>query len=785
MWDGNPADAPTFTDCRRHVRKLEDSTGCCEVTVGDGTESFGDVATLDEALARLPASGGKICLLRGSHFANLLIQGRKNIVIEGCGPLTRLSPLPASTGIPVIVIADSTGIGIRNFAIFAPREIAIAVDDSGQDDFGEFTRDIDIRSMQIYFRDAPAILFNGGEGLRIEQCLMLFERIGRLPVNGWSNAGLTSSVILLGRDMLVERCRLGRIPGEDPSQLPLGGIQIVGGSERVELRRNRIADGGGIGIVLGSVTFAPAGQYQPPPRLPSPIKVPWQDYGRPDGNGNLGGIVIIIIWVVSDDGCFQFPVGWVPPVEGNPPVPHADPLIVDLRIIENDIENMGNSGIAPFMQFDLSRDRQLIGVSDLIIRNNRIIGCVRGEAAPLSGGEYIYAARGGIVLGWAENLDLRGNHVERNGLAHFDPVCGIFAVGLAHARIGQNRIDDNGRRLIDTRSPLLLGQRGGIVIRYVQPALPGLGMMKVPSYNEAYVSRVMPQQAGGEALLLHENQVSTPEGRALEINGVGAMSINDNQLCSLGAAAASLLWLVLTQGAGNDAGVPGLSEMFALDPFPAIMGNAVVSVLNFGLSNDLPAMATGLGGVMVVDDSGDVTGTAIVTTGRLAFEDNQTRYDGLAPRRTLVPCLVGLASLDDAKMAGNQCDADFGARASDYAYTHGLVIAFSLQMTANRFSEPTVANDKLNQLSGLCLGASVLMHHNFGSHCFLGLPTNGSWSLLGPNRTIATNCENSRGLVIAGMGRMLGGAYSYSESIGMPTNNVDQRYTYMRSGQDG
>jgi hypothetical protein len=295
----------------------------------------------------------------------------------------------------------------------------------------------------------------------------------------------------------------------------------------------------------------------------------------------------------------------------------------------------------------------------------------------------------------------------------------------------------------------------------------------------------MPQQAGGEALLLHENQVSTPEGRALEINGVGAMSINDNQLCSLGAAAASLLWLVLTQGAGNDAGVPGLSEMFALDPFPAIMGNAVVSVLNFGLSNDLPAMATGLGGVMVVDDSGDVTGTAIVTTGRLAFEDNQTRYDGLAPRRTLVPCLVGLASLDDAKMAGNQCDADFGARASDYAYTHGLVIAFSLQMTANRFSEPTVANDKLNQLSGLCLGASVLMHHNFGSHCFLGLPTNGSWSLLGPNRTIATNCENSRGLVIAGMGRMLGGAYSYSESIGMPTNNVDQRYTYMRSGQDG
>jgi hypothetical protein len=784
QWNQPANVAPKFIDCRRHVRKLEDASGCCEVTVGDGTESFGDVATIGEALARLPASGGKICLLRGTHYANVLITDKKNITIEGCGPLTWLRPLPNSTGVPLIAIGDSVGISIRNFSMLAPEEVAIAIDDSGQGDFGQFTKDIDIRAMNIVFRDASAILFNGGEGLKIEQCTLQFMRIGAQPQGQGSNAGLSSSIILLGRDMLVERCWIHRLPGMDPSQLPLGGIQIVGGSERVEIRRNRITDGGGIGIVLGSIHLAKQGDDTQPPRLPPPIAIPWKDYGKPDGDGGSTGIIVIIIdYIISDDGCFLIPVGPQPPIEGDPPVPNADPVIVDCRIIENDIENMGSSGIAPFMQFDLTYDKQLCGVSDLLIRNNRIIGCVRGEAPPLAGGQFIYTARGGIVLGWAENLELVGNHVEQCGTLRFDPICGVFAVGLAHARISGNRIHDNGRRLLGEGSQLLLGQRGGIVIRYVQPAMPVRYGMQSPLHSSLKDVREMQgarMQGGGEALLLHENQVSTPEGRALEVNGVGAMSINDNQLASLGATAASLLWLLLTRGASGSQVGPGFIQMFQLDPFPAIMGNAVVSVLNLGISNDLPNMQVGLGDVLVVKPGGDVaTGVTVVTTGRLMFEDNQTRYDGLASPRTLVPCLVGLASLDDAKMVGNQCDADFAPGTSDFAFAHGCVIGVTLQMSANRFSEPTVKVGSLGQLSGLCLGVSVLMHHNFGSHCFLGLPLSVPMSILGPNKSVDLHCDRSKEPGTNRFGEMLGGSYRYAETIRSQPNNLDARYTYM------
>ncbi len=371
--------------------------------------------------------------------------------------------------------------------------------------------------------------------------------------------------------------------------------------------------------------------------------------------------------------------------------------------------------------------------------------------------------------------------MEGCGASRLNPICGVFAVGLAHARISENRIHGNGMRLEQEGLAVLLGQRGGIVIRYVQPSVPGLGIVEQPQVTTHVPAPQFRIQSGGEALLLHENQVSAPEGRALEINGVGGMSINDNQLASLGASAASLLWLVVSAGA---APAPGQAEMFALDPFPAIMGNAVVSVVNMGISNDI-GLAAGIGGVLGVSSAGDVTtNVPTITTGRLLFANNQTRYDGLAAAPTLVPCLVGLASLDDAKMVGNQCDADFIRGMRDFAFTHGLVIGITMQMTDNRFSEPSMNSDGVGQLSGLCLGMSVLMHHNFGSHCFLGLPISPAMSLLVPNRSIVLNCERNERPTLNLFGDMLGGA-NRVRNIRASEMTIDERYTYRRSAYDG
>lgn len=761
-WSGVAGAQPVFHDCRRRVRKLANATGCCEVTVGDNQESFGDVDSIADALARLPASGGKICLLRGTHRENVLIDGRENIVIEGCGPLTRLLPAAPGPGKPVIGIRDSRAITIRGFRIEAREVIAIAVDDSGTGAFGSDTADIRVADMALDTRDAPALLFNGGAGLVLERSRIALEPIAAAagaPPNG---NGLASAVVLLGRDLRIEENEIRAGDRDARVVLPIGGIHVLGGSENVEIRRNRIRRGGGAGIVLGSIAMVPADEEDPPfrPRLPFAVETAWSSYSAPpQAGGATGASYIYWIYVVTPEGCryvsVTVPGGGDP---ANPTRPDADPFIVRCAIIENEIEDMGESGIAPFTQFDLTKDRQYCGVAELLIRGNRIRGCARNESPPLADGQIVHSGRGGIVLGWAEDLDCVDNIVEGCGTGGEGPICGFFAGGLAYARIARNRIHDNGRRLLALSDNPALGQRGGIVIRHVQPAMVPIAALAFPGVDEETEFNV---QTGREALLLQENQVSAPEGRALEVTGIGAMSIADNQFTSLGAVAASGFWRTLfgaALGGPGGANAPaGLVEMLKLDPIPTLMGNAVISVLNFGFAADLWNLPFGFGFGKDVEADGDADNRMAAATGRVLFSDNQTRFDGLALPVTFVPALIGLVSLDDVKMAGNQCDADLLVDAADFAVVHGCVLSTTNQMTDNRFSEPSwqAGNARLSQLSGLSIGFSVLQHHNFGTHCFraIGQPT---LSITEPNRSFATPdaCARARQGVI-GVGARL------------------------------
>lgn len=752
-WSGVAGAAPVFHDCRRRIRKLANASGCCEVTVGDNQESFGDVDTIAEALARLPESGGKICLLRGTHRENVLIDERENIVIEGCGKLTRLLPAAPGPGVPVIGIRDSRSISIRGFAIEALESIAIAVDDTATGDFGAMTENIRIENMALHTRDAPAILFNGGAGLAVERCRIGLDQIATgagAPVNA---NGLTSAIILFGRDMRIEENEIVALGEEVRFILPMGGIHVIGGSEAVEIRRNRIRGGGGAGIVLGSIAMVPEdGEAPYRPRLPFAVEVDWSDYSAPPEEGSSFSFIIIYwIYVVTPEGCWYVPVTVTGGGgEDNPMRPDADPFIVQCAIVENEIDDMGESGIAPFIQFDLEEDRQYCGVSDLLIRGNRIRNCARNEPPPLTGGQVVHAGRGGIVLGWAEDLECVDNLIEGCGAQSPGPICGFFAAGLAHARIARNRIHDNGRRILALQEFFPpLGQRGGIVIRYAQPGLTPLSTLQLPIDLGDNL-----MQNGREALFVHENQVSTPEGRALHVSGTGAMSITDNQFTSLGAAAASSFWWALlsflftsptTGGGGGGVVPPGLVKMLQLDPVPTLMGNAVISVLNVGLGADFADLPFGFGfGLQDVDPDGDARSRWAITTGRVLFSDNQTRFDGLAMPITLVPALIGLISLDDVKMNGNQCDADALLAVLDLVAIHACVFSITNQMTDNRFSEPTLAKDEgiSGQLSGFSLGFSVLQHHNFGTHCFRSV-CQDNLSIREPNRSFSNSdyCE--------------------------------------------
>ena len=79
-------------DCRKTFRPLCDISGCCTITVGDGNASFGDVNSIQQAIDHLPPAGGQICLLPGTYRERVVIDGRHDIVIHGCGPESLLQP---------------------------------------------------------------------------------------------------------------------------------------------------------------------------------------------------------------------------------------------------------------------------------------------------------------------------------------------------------------------------------------------------------------------------------------------------------------------------------------------------------------------------------------------------------------------------------------------------------------------------------------------------------------------------------------------------------------------
>ncbi len=104
-------------DCRDVFHPLTRQNICCTFTVGDGSSSFGDFDSIHEAVRHLPRAGGELCLLPGMHETNVIIQGRSNITIKGCGSRTRVIPDRQSPDDPVISIIDCQNITICGLEI--------------------------------------------------------------------------------------------------------------------------------------------------------------------------------------------------------------------------------------------------------------------------------------------------------------------------------------------------------------------------------------------------------------------------------------------------------------------------------------------------------------------------------------------------------------------------------------------------------------------------------------------------------------------------------------------
>ena len=278
------------TDCRPGFPPLTRRQGCCSVTVGDGTTSRGDVDSVEDAIARLPAAGGTICLLPGTHRTNAEVLNRHNVRIGGCAGRTRVLPRPDQGAVPIFRIVDSSSVTIEQLDLISFEGPAIVAEGTAP---GELDDIVIERNRMLTGQTAVDAL--RGERVTIERNLIrLFDREGAGP-----------AIRLLAEDGRVERNDIGVIPAgttppddeppddggpvdpsdpcadvtgyvarrarltsfatfylaynvaapatvEVPEFVALGGIEIEAGSERVTILDNIILGGAGNGVTLGS-----------------------------------------------------------------------------------------------------------------------------------------------------------------------------------------------------------------------------------------------------------------------------------------------------------------------------------------------------------------------------------------------------------------------------------------------------------------------------------------------------------------------------------------------------
>src|SRR5205085_55922 len=69
-----------FDDCRPTLPALTERA-CCTYDVGPG----GDFETIQAAVDALPRGGGHVCVRPGLYKEEVIVEGRSNVLITGCG----------------------------------------------------------------------------------------------------------------------------------------------------------------------------------------------------------------------------------------------------------------------------------------------------------------------------------------------------------------------------------------------------------------------------------------------------------------------------------------------------------------------------------------------------------------------------------------------------------------------------------------------------------------------------------------------------------------------------
>jgi hypothetical protein len=685
--------AATVEDCRHRFRKLCQVESCCTIHVGDGQSSHGEVDDLQAAIDLLPPAGGQICLLPGLHEAAARIVERDNIVIQGCGPRSRVVAAAGQTE-PVLGIEDSRDIMLRDFAIAGETTVLVA---ALRPERLRLTR------MHLTARNRGAVIATAGDGITLVECAVSTQALAA-PLIG-TGAPLEPAVFLAGQRLRVLRNQIATQTGDSSRVTALGGLQIGGDSTDVEIADNLIEAGNNAGIVLGSIDFVP------PPVIASQQSIQTYYAAR-------HALPTYASWLrLSDDDCISIDPDPRPPGDPDQPtpaVPISDGPVVDCRIVNNRILDMGASGITVAFWFNADAENDAIVTDRLRIDANEIRGCMRLELGNLAPELREIVAFGGITLASGAEITIRDNRIVDVGTSHTTPIVGIFVRDGEAVAIQRNHARDNGR-IAGLDSEIEIGWAGGIIVSLARPGV---------DFFAPFGDRVQARQDGAPALIVEDNVVVAREGRALCVIGVGPMVIHGNQLTAHGSNTLRRNPIAGAVGGGFNlatlAAIGLLNRRQTRNPLLAfldILGGAAVAVLNLGLSNEIYLQLFGFSGLGLVDpqqppDGGFDDDLRLLANGNVQFNDNQVVFDSLSQAITLTLSSVLLLSLDDVSMQDNQCDCDL---AFDFVGIHALAFGWSVRMQGNRLKEGLINAF----LSGMTLGIYNDTTHNQGTHCFV------------------------------------------------------------------
>lgn len=702
-WTLGPQGQPSATveDCRPTFPPLTAQRGCCRYTVGDGVTSHGQFQHIQDAIDALPAAGGEICLLAGNWEENVVLAGKSDVKIHGCGPRSVVRARDVSA--PTFLLSDSARIRFEHFSIVNREFLGVLVMPPAK---GQRAEQLTFFELDFVARDRAALVALGVSGFTLERCRIQVERLE--AELGTGDVGAWPAVFLVVRGGRVEQNLIDTARGvartNAHGRTALGGLQLGGQTQRVLVRDNVIRGGLGNGITLGSVRWSAPPVIELASRLRTLGVAASRNandlrYVAPESAFAARRTANALDWA-------SLGIRFVPPYtlidccpdldptppgpngdDGNPLVPTSAGNLRDIRIDDNEISGMGSNGIGVAHWWTLQDAFfDMIRVERLDITRNRIRDCLElGLSRTATGGTL--RGYGGIALASSSELVIWDNQIEGNGATHADPSCGVFLLMTEHLTFERNLLRDNGRALT-LNDALKAGYRGGLVAVIVEAALLPLGG------GEKVV-----RDDDRAAAKLADNRVFSPDGPALLLNAVGSVSVGGNQLVVIGREVSVAEALAKVNGSDPAA------------PYNAYFFGQSAHIFNLGITTELgDALSPWVGW-----SGSALEAERIFSDGQLLFQHNQVRLDLRAPAVSRVISSVGLLGLDDIGVEGNQLTIDSAGAEGDQTIANLVTIGVSARVNDNRMKERlgTAA------ASAYTLGLMNNTSDNQGTHCFL------------------------------------------------------------------